>query len=181
MPSQQNIDQLQQINDKLAQAKCIVFADYSGLNVSEQNELRAKIVEAGGEFTISKNTLLKLALKNKSKDLPQETYDALNGPTSIVYGYEDAVSATKVLVQFSKEHEALELKVGILTGVDDQPNQFLDIDAITNLATLPSRDELRARVVAQLNSPISGFVNVLSGNLRGLVQVLGAIKDQKSN
>jgi large subunit ribosomal protein L10 len=180
MPSQQNIDQLQVISDKVTQSKNIILADYSGISVSDQTNLRSQIKPVGGELTVAKNNLIRIALKKRSQDLPEVADSALNGPTAIMYGFEDPVSATKVLVEFAKSHETIHLKAGLLIGEDASTDQYLDEDAIKNLAKLPGKDELRAKLVATLQAPISGFVNVLSGNLRGLVQVLNAIKDQKS-
>jgi large subunit ribosomal protein L10 len=180
MPNTKNIDQVKSINQKLDQAKNVVLLDYKGLDVAAQTELRAKVVEAGGEFTVQKNTLIKIALTEKAGDLPQTITDALNGPTAVLYGYEDPVSATKAVVDFTKTNEALQIKAGVLTAEAGQPWSFLSLDQIKNLASLPSKDELRARVVGQLQAPIAGFVNVMAGNIRGLVNVLNAVKDQKT-
>ncbi len=79
----------------------------------------------------------------------------------------------KLVKGFSKKHEDIEFQGGILEG------QIIDIEELKKLADLPSREELLAKVVGSLNAPISGFVNVLAGNLRGLVNVLNAIKDNK--
>lgn len=182
MPSQKNKAAVKVIDEKLKESKNIIFIDHSGLSVDDQNDIRLKLREVGSEFTVQKNTLLKLVLKNRTKDLPEELFEALNGPTSVVYGYEDAVATTKIVVDFAKEHEEdFQLKVGVLAGTDDAPHTFLTIESMKNLATLPGKDELRAKLVGQLNAPVQGFYNVLSGNLRGLVTVLGAIKDQKAD
>jgi len=180
MPSQKNVDQLQSINDKMQSAKNVIFTAYPGLDVATQTEMRAKVKEAGGEILVQKNNLLRLAVKNKLNDLPQDVDEALNGPTAVVYGYEDAVSATKAIVEFQKDHEQLLIKVGLLMGEEGQTNQVLSEAQIKDLAKLPGRQELLATLVNRLNSPIQGFANVLSGNLRGLVTVLSAIKDQKA-
>ena len=179
MPSQKNIDAVKVIDDKLKQCKNIILVDYAGLNVADQTELRKQIKAAGGEFTVHKNSLLKLTLANRAKNLPDNVFDALEGPTAIVYGYEDAAGAAKVTVGFAKEHEdTFKIKVGVMAGTEDAPHQALTIDDIKQLALLPGIDQLRAQVVGTLNAPISGFVRVLSGNLSGLAQVLKARQDQ---
>jgi large subunit ribosomal protein L10 len=179
VPSQKNLDAVKAIDEKLKKCKNIILVNPEGLSVAAQTELRRLVKEAGGEYTVHKNTLLKVTLKNRAKSLPEDVFNALEGPTAVVYGNEDAVSATKVTVNFAKEHEdSFVIKVGVLAGEGDNPHTFLDLSAINNLATLPGRDELRARLVGQLGSPISGFVNVLAGNIRGLAYVLKARQEQ---
>ncbi|MBI3290784.1 50S ribosomal protein L10 [Candidatus Falkowbacteria bacterium] len=97
-----------------------------------------------------------------------------NKGVATVFGYEDEVAPARVIQTFAKNHEALNTVGGILEG------RFVGPEKIIELSRLPSRDELLAKVVGSINAPISGFVNVLAGNLRGLVGVLSAIKDSKS-
>lgn len=179
MPNQENLEAVKIIDEKIKQSQNLLFIDYAGLNVADQTTLRQEAKKIGGEFTVQKNTLVALTLKQNTKDLPDTVYAALNGPTAVIYGYEDAVGVTKLAVSFAKDHEdAFKIKAGVLTGTADTPYQALDIDGIKKLATLPGRDELRAKLVGTLNAPISGLVNVMAGNLRGLVQVLNARKQQ---
>ncbi len=179
MPSKKNIEAVKVLQEKFSQAKNLIIADYTGLNVDKQNELREKVSQAGGEFSVAKNTLIQIALKNTFGEVPEEVVQVLQGPTAILYGFEDAVGATKAIVDFSKENDSLNLKIGMMTDAASSTLNVLTQEQVKALSELPSKDELRARVVSQLNAPIQGFVNVLSGNLRGLVQVLVAIKDQK--
>lgn len=182
MPSQANIDQLASINQRLTRAKNLVLVDYTGLSVNDQTELRAKVNQAGGEFTVQKNTLLRLAITDRTKEIPESMDQSLNGPTAVLFGYEDAVSATKVAVEFQKDHaETFVIKAGLITGTDEAADTFLTTADIKRLADLPTKDQLRAQVVGTLNAPIFGFVNVLAGNIRGLVQVLSAVRDQQAN
>lgn len=169
MPSQKNIDALQELKDKAGKAKAIALTDYLGLSVAQMTELRDKVREAGGELKVTKNTLLKRALEN---DELNQT-DALEGPTLTLFAYEDEVAPLKAVVEFAKEHEIPTLKAGFLG------KEFLNLERLQGLAQLPSREELQAKVVGQISAPIYGFVNVLSGNLRNLVYVLQSIKDQK--
>jgi large subunit ribosomal protein L10 len=179
MPNQKNIEAVKVIDEKLKRCHNIILVDYAGLSVAEQTEFRKQAKSVGGEMTVQKNSLLALTLKKRAKELPESVFDALNGPTAMIYGYEDAVGVTKLAVEFAKTHEDnFKLKVGVLAGTDDSPHQALDIEALKKLATLPNREELRAKLVGTLNAPISGFVTVLSGNLRGLVQVIKARTEQ---
>jgi large subunit ribosomal protein L10 len=181
MPNQKNITTVQEIGEHLSKAKAVILADYAGLDVATQTDLRAKVAEVGGTFTVTKNRLFKLAFNNTRGDLSDVIDTALEGPNAVLYGFDDAVSATKALVDFAKDHEALVIKVGILTGLDGQPDQILSLGQINSLASLPSRDQLLAQLTGQLNAPIAGFVNVLSGNLKGLVQVLKAVQEKRAN
>ena len=121
----------------------LVITHYSGLKTSETDELRLKLIEAGGNFTITKNSIMRLVLKeNKSKELK----NLLKGPIAIAYS-EDEISAAKVAVNFSKEHDKL-LILGGLAG-----DKFLEQKDILEIATLPSLDEIRAKLVSLIQTP----------------------------
>ena len=121
----------------------LVITHYSGLKTSETDELRLKLIEAGGNFTITKNSLMRLVLKeNKSKELK----NLLKGPIAIAYS-EDEISAAKVAVNFSKEHDKL-LILGGLAG-----DKFLEQKDVLEIATLPSLDEIRAKLVSLIQTP----------------------------
>ncbi len=181
MPSQKNIDQLAQVKEKLASAQNLVIANYSGLDSATQTELRAKIKAAGGEFAVTKNRLVALALKDRLKtDLPAELSEALSGPNAAIYGFSDPVAATKTLVDFAKDHESMEIKVGFMIGQEGAADQVLTPKQVVNLDKLPGKLELRGQLVGTLNAPIYGYVNVLAGTLRKVLYALNAIKTSKS-
>ena len=169
MPSQKNIHQLEELKQKADQAKSIALADYRGLNVGQITKLRSLVKEAGGELLVTKNTLLKLALKN---DQLNQT-EALTGPTLVLFANDDEVTPLKAVAEFARENEMPKLKAGFLG------KEFLSIDKITYLSKLPSRQELQAKFVSQMAAPLSGLVNLLSGSLRNLVYVLNALKKNK--
>lgn len=173
MPSQKNIDQLQQIKDKLQQAKSVVLSDYRGLSVNQQQDLRQQIKKTGGELMVAKNTLLKLALEAEKYDLPDDFETILQGPTITLFSYEDELAPLKTLYQFAQKNQLPEIKVGFLT------KQPLEAEKVKQLAQLPSKLELIAQTITTINAPISGFVNVLSGSLKNLVYTLEAIKQSK--
>ncbi len=158
--------------DKLAKFKSLVFTDYKGLTVAEASAIRKLAREQGAEYLVAKKTLIKLALdKAGLKDIDVKD---LSGNLALIIGFEDEVSPAKLAANFAKDHEAFKLLGGIME------NKFIDLAQVEALSKIPSRVELLAKLVGSLNSPVSGFVNVLAGNLRGLVTVLGAIKDQKA-
>lgn len=166
---EQKKEVVKELKDKLNGSKATILTDYRGLDVAEITELRRQLREAGVEYKVVKNTLTRIAAKDAGYDFLE---DYLVGPTAIAFS-EDPVAPAKVLSNFAKEHKDLELKAGMLDG------KLLDKDAIKQLADLPSREVLLARVLAGMQAPISGLVNVLNGPLRGLVYALQAIKDKK--
>ncbi len=152
-------------------AKSLVITDYLGLDVAQMTVLRSKLREAGVEYKVVKNTLARIAAREADV---KGIEDFFAGPTAIAFGIEDAVSPAKVLVDFAEENEVLEIKAGYLEG------KIMDVDQVKSLAKIPSREELLAKAFASMRSPITGLVNVLHGNIRGLVQVLSQIKEQKA-
>jgi large subunit ribosomal protein L10 len=182
MPSQTNVELLKDTADKIARSKNVIVVEYQGLNVKNQVELRAKIKAAGGELNVTKNRLVKIALKDRLKDMPELLDAALNGPSAIMFGYDDAVAATKALMDYAKDHESLKAKVGVLMADSaDATDRVLSAADVEALSKLPGRQELLAMLVVQLQSPIQGFYNVVKGNLSGLARVLNGIKEQKEN
>ena len=148
-----------------------VLADYSGLNVSEISELRKKAKEKDVSFKVAKNNLFLLASKNAGAKLDKDT---LKRPVAIAFGHKDEVDAPKTLNDFAKEHESLEILGGIIDS------EYATKEAIMDLANLPSREELYAKIVGSLASPLRGLASVLQGNLRGLVLVLNQYKEKVS-
>ena len=152
-------------------AKSLVMTNYQGLTVKELEELRSKMREQGVIYKVIKNTLFEVARsKSELKDIEIEEQ---NGQVAIAFGMEDEVSPAKTVFDFSKGHKSMEILAGILDG------KYLAKIEVEALAKLPSRDELLAKTVGTIKAPITGFVNVLAGNLRGLLNVLNSIKDNK--
>lgn len=162
---------VKKLADKINKSKSLVFSNYQGLTVNEIQELKSQGREQDVEFNVVKNSLFKIAQKNS--DLKDVEVEDWTGPKAVAFGYEDEVAPAKLLHTFAKEHKALELLSGILD------NKLLSGEEVTALAKLPSKDELIAKTVGTIKAPITGFVNVLVGNMRGLINVLNAVKDTK--
>lgn len=162
-----------QLTEDLGRLKLAVLTDYRGLTVAEVEDLRAKLRSEGMTYRVTKNTLLRLAVAGNSamKDIKPESF---TGPMALAMGFDDEVAPARVVFQWAKDHEALEI-VGALTG----EGELLDAAQVKALASLPSREQLLAQVVGTIAAPLSGFVGVMSANVRGIVQVLNAIKDVK--
>ncbi len=167
---QQKEETVSKLSEKLSRAKAVVFTDYQGLNMKQLSDLRNKLAETGSEFTITKNTLLSRAFPPSTFHLPPSS---LQGPTATLFAYDDEISPIKILVKALKDMALGKVKNGFL-GKD-----ILDEAKILQLATLPSKDELRARTVGALVAPLQGMVSVLQGNLRNLVYALNQIKIAK--
>ncbi len=163
----QNVDE---IKEKIKKAESVVLVDYRGLNVEELTELRSKYREANVEYKVYKNTMMRFAFKDSGFE---EFNEHLKGPNGIAFGYDDPISAAKITSEFAKKNKNLEIKAGIVDG------KIIDIDAIKDLASLPPREVLIAKVLGGFNAPIQGFANVLNGTMKGLVVALNAIAEQK--
>ena len=169
---QQKEEEVQELNQSLKEAKSVVFTTFDGLNVSDSQELRNNLRAEKVTYQVSKKTLLKKALADSK--LEGLDMNELTGNVGVAIGMEDEVAPAKLVAKFAKIHEQLQIKGGVLV------NQFITAEKVKELSSLPSKLELIAKTVGTIKAPISGFVNVMSGNLRGLVNVLGAIKDSKS-
>lgn len=161
------------LQNQLAELKLVVLTDYRGLTVSEISELRANLRAEGISYQVTKNTLLRLAAKNTEnlKDIDPETF---TGPMALALSTEDEVAPARVVFQYAKDHQALEI-VGAITG----DGQVLTPAEVKALATLPTREQLLGQVVGTIAAPLSGFVGVMGANVRGVVTVLNAIKEAK--
>lgn len=163
---------LNSLVDKINSAKGVVFTSFVGLKVEDIESLRKLCRESGSECLVSKKTLLRLALsKIGLKDADEEIF---SNEIATVFSYNDEITAAKIVGQFSKKREALNIKGGILE------NKIIDLDIVKKLISIPPKEELYAKLVGSINSPLSGLVNTLNGNIRGFVQVLNSIKEQKS-
>ena len=162
---------LDDLGARMSGAKSMVFANFQGLKVKESDELRSICKEKNIGFLVSKKTLVKKALQEKGYAIDATEFA---GGVSVLFGNDDEVAPAQTIAAFGKTHEAVKIFGGVLEGA------FIDGAKVMALSKLGSKQQLLGQLVNVLNSPISGFVNVLAGNLRGLVTVLGAIKDKKA-
>lgn len=168
----QKQDTVKSLEDGLKAAKAVVFANFQGLKVSEAEELRRECRKNNIKVVAAKKTLVKRACEELGlKDIDPKVF---SGGVATFMALGDEVSAAKIVHTFSKDHEIVKLFGGVLEG------KFIDVSMVKSLASLPSKQELLAKLVGSLNAPVSGFVNVMAGNLRGLVGVLNNIAKAKS-
>lgn len=137
-----------EIAEKLKASKATILVDYRGLDVAAITELRKQLREAGVEFKVYKNTLVRRATQETDLTVLDEH---LVGPTAIAFSTEDVVAPAKVLSNFAKENEALEIKTGIIEG------NVVSLDEIKELAELPSREGLLAMLLSVLQAPVRNF------------------------
>lgn len=161
---------VEEIKNKIDDAQSVILVDYRGLNVEEVTELRKKYSEAGVDYKVYKNTMMRFAFKDAGLE---DFGEYLKGPNAVAFGYEDPVAPAKVSNEFAKDHEKLEIKAGIVDG------NIINLDRIKALADLPSKEVLIGQVLGGLNGPISGFANVLQGTMRNLVYALNAVKEKQ--
>ncbi|MCD6435307.1 MAG: 50S ribosomal protein L10 [Clostridiales bacterium] len=144
---------VEEIKEKFVGAKSAVLVDFRGLNVDETTELRKRFREAGVVYKVYKNNLVKLAIKDTVfESLSQD----LTGPNAIAFGYADPVVPAKVIKDFVKNHKNLEIKTGVVEG------EYYDVEKITEIAEIPSREELIAKFMGSIKSPVSNFVYLLT-------------------
>jgi len=148
-----------------------VFVDYKGINVAEVTALRTELRKAGVEYSVIKNTLTRFALKEVGMS---DLDDILNGTTALATSKDDLVAPAKVISEFIKKNKKMQVKAGFVEG------GTLDANGVMELASLPPKEVLIAKVLGGLNAPISGLVTVLNGNIRGLVVALNAIAEKKA-
>ena len=145
-------------------AGVIVVTHYSGLSVSDLDELRHQMADVGGTVKVTKNRLVKLALAGTPNESVSEFF---SGPTAIAFS-EDPVAAPKVAANFAKENDNLKIVGGIMDGT------VLDAEGVKNLASLPSLDELRGQLVGLINAPATKIAGALQAPAGQLARVMGA-------
>lgn len=162
---------VEEIKEKISSSQSMVLVDYRGLNVAQLTELRKRYRDAGVDYKVYKNTMMRFAFKELGLE---EFNEFLKGPSAVAFGINDPVSAAKISTEFAKTNDKLEIKAGIVDG------KVINAEGVKNLAELPPREVLIAQVLGGFNAPIQGFANVLQGTIRGLAIALNAIAEKKS-
>lgn len=162
---------VQEITEKIKSAKSVVLVNYDKLTVAEVSALRQKCKQAGCEYKVYKNTLVRKAFN----DLGYKDFDVdLNGPTAVTFG-SDETAAAKIMTQAAKDYEG---KVEVKSAFVD--NTYVDKSGAKALASMPSREELVAKMLGSMQAPVANFAGVLSNLLSGIVRVLNGIAQSKA-
>jgi large subunit ribosomal protein L10 len=172
LTKQQKIELVKNLAEKIKAAKSAVFVDYKGLKVKDATDLKKSLRKEGVDYMVIRKTLLDIALKNAG--IEGVEVKTMEGQIALSLSNEDEISGAKIIDTFAKKNENIKMLGGILG------KQVMDAAEVKALAKIPSKEELLAKLVGTLNAPISGFANVLAGNLRGLVQVLKAVGEKKA-
>jgi large subunit ribosomal protein L10 len=172
MPTEKKRQIIEELQETFSRASIGILTDYRGLTTAELNDLRRKFREVKVEYKIVKNTLALIAAKNAGLE---HTADAFHGPMAVAFGYGEIPDAAKVLTEHIRGTKSnMSIKGGFLV------DRMLSADDVETLARLPSRAVLISQVMAGIQSPISGLVNVLAAPIRGMMQVLrGRIKQME--
>jgi len=165
-------DLVAELSEKLKNSVAGVLTDYKGITVENDTKLRRELREAGVEYTVVKNSLLSRAAEMAGLD---GLKGVLAGTTALALSESDAVAAAKILNKYAADSKGeFKIKAGFVEG------GVIDVAGVEALAKLPSREELVAQTLRGLNAPISGLVNVLNGNIRGLVVALNQIAEKSA-
>jgi len=157
--------------DKFKNSAGGVLVDYQGINVEQDTKMRTELREAGVDYFVFKNTLARLAVKECGFDglLP-----ALVKMTAIAVSEKDPVAPAKILTSYADKIQTFNIKAGFVDGT------VIDVDGVKRLATMPSKEELIAKILGSLQAPASGLANVINANMSGLARALQAICDKKA-
>jgi len=170
LKKEQKKEIVKKLAENLKNSKSVVFLDFRGIPVKHLTMLKKELRQEEISMLVTKKTLMNLALKKA--DIAGDV-KKMEGQIALSISQKDEVMPAKIIDKFSKINENLKIVGGILAM------KMMSSQEMKALAKLPSKDELRAKLVETLNAPISGFVNVLTGNLRGLMQVLKAISEKQ--
>lgn len=174
MPSEKILEkkkqQVAELSENLKVACTGVIVSYKGTNVADDTKLRKELRESGDVYKVIKNTLLSRALKDAGID---GLDGVLEGTTAIAISKESYVNSAKILCKFADTHKNFEVKAGFVDG------KAVDAVGVKELSKLPSKEVLVAKALGGLNAPITGFVTVLNGTLKGLVVALNAIAEKQ--
>lgn len=164
-------NKIESIKEKLSKAQVAIVTEYRGLSVEEITNLRRKLQKEDGDYTVTKNTLAKIAVKGTQFEV---LTDAFKGPIALAFGFKDQVSPAKTLASFIKEAKKGEIIAAALDG------KLLSADEAKALANLPSKEEIYAKMLGCINSPASGIANATNGVLTQLVRTMAAVRDAKT-
>ncbi len=164
-------EKIDEIKSKVEKAQVAILTEYKGYSVEEITNLRRALQKEGGDYMVTKNTLAKIAVKGTEYEV---LTDALKGPIAIAFGFEDQVSPAKAVSKFIKETK----KGAILGGALD--GKLLSASEAEDLAKLPSKEELYAKILGSINSPASGIANSINAVMAQLTRAMAAVRDQKT-
>ena len=173
MPNVKKVELVEELSEKIKMSSALYFTKYTGMNVEQASDLRQSFTDNSVEFVVSKNTLTKLAAEKAGLD--KDKFDEfLSGQIAIAYAGDDPTAPAKVIKDFSKENECLEVVGLYFDGELYSPEKYKEI------ASLPSREELLTKFVVALNYPMTSVLYSLKASMTNLVNALNNLKEQKN-
>lgn len=172
MKRQEKEQIISEVSEKIARAKSLFFADFTGITVEQVDELRREFRKSEIDYRVVKNTLARKALEHI--DGFDKVSNHLVGHTAIAFGYDDPIAPAKIIKKFHDKYEKLKVKVCIIE------NQVFQGNRLDELAKLPTRSEIIVGVLGSLQSPIVGIVSAVNAVLSDLVSVIDAIQKKKA-
>jgi large subunit ribosomal protein L10 len=161
---------IEDLKEKIERQKAIIFIDFAGLKVRDLSDLRRRLKATDCQLKVAKKTLMAIAFKLTKLDFKPKK---LQGEVALVFGYKEPLAPAKIVYQFTKINPNLKILGGF---IENQKSKFLNPEEIIELAKLPTREELLTRLVGSISAPISNFINILEGNIKGLINVLAKAK-----
>jgi large subunit ribosomal protein L10 len=163
------------LKEKFSKAQVAIFADYKGLTATQADDLRRALRTHNTEVKVLKNNVARLLTNDGSMgDEAKSLMDGVVGPTMVAFAYGDPAAAAKVIHKFAQDNEALKLKESLMG------TKRIDASGVEELAKLPSKEVLIAKLLGTLNAPVTNFVGVLAAVPRSLVTVLAAVEKKKA-
>lgn len=160
---------VEEVQQRFAEAEAVLLTDYRGLDVDEMSDVRTALVEVDAQMKIYKNTLVRLAT---ATDAPDGLAELLSGPVALTFTSKDPVPAAKALRDFARDHEALVIKGGVMSG------RLLSAQEVATLATLPARDTVLAEIVGGFAAPLQQIAQMMYALLGEVANLLGALADK---
>ena len=164
-------DKVSQIKENIDKAQVAIVTEYKGYSVEEITNLRRALQKEGGDYMVTKNTLAKLAVKDTPYEVLTETF---KGPIAIAFGFGDQVAPAKALSNFIKDTKKGEIIAAAMDG------KLLSANEAKALATIPSKEEIYAKMLGCVNSPATGIVGSINAVMASLTRAVAAVRDQKS-
>ena len=164
-------DKVSLIKEKIDKAQVAIVTEYKGYSVEEITNLRRALQKEDGDYMVTKNTLAKIAVKDTPYEVLTETF---KGPIAIAFGFEDQVAPAKALSKFIKDTKKGEIIAAAMDG------KFMSAEEAKALATLPSKEEIYAKMLGCVNSPATGIVGSINAVMASLTRAVAAVRDQKS-
>lgn len=171
MATQNKIAEVQAITERMQAAQSMILADFSGLTVEQMTKFRTECRSKAIDCRVVKNRLARIACDNADVAVMK---DHLKGPTVILFGLESQVDAAKVAVDFAKDFAKMQVKGGVVDG------QYLDADQVVALSKVPSKEELYAKMMGSINSPLIGIAMCTNGVAAALTRAMDAVAKQKA-